>query len=40
MKRILDEAAGAFFKVLDHYTLADLVRRPGPMRAALGLENT
>ncbi|HZT21845.1 MAG TPA: Rrf2 family transcriptional regulator [Verrucomicrobiae bacterium] len=37
LKQVLDEAAGAFFRVLDHYTLADLVRRPTRLRQALGI---
>jgi Rrf2 family nitric oxide-sensitive transcriptional repressor len=37
LKQALDEAAGAFFEVLDHYTLADLVRRPTRLRQALGI---
>lgn len=37
LKDVLDEAAEAFFAVLDAYTLADLLRKPGKMRAALGL---
>lgn len=35
LKSVLDEAAAAFFGVLDAYTLADLVKRPDRMRAAL-----
>lgn len=35
LKGALDEAAAAFFKVLDGYSLADLVRRPARLRAAL-----
>lgn len=31
LKGILDEAAGAFFEVLDGYTLADLIKRPGKL---------
>jgi Rrf2 family nitric oxide-sensitive transcriptional repressor len=35
LKGMLDEAAAAFFRVLDGYTLADLVKQPEKMRAAL-----
>lgn len=35
LKGALDEAAAAFFAVLDGYTLADLVKQPSRMRAAL-----
>lgn len=37
LKGVLDEAAGAFFAVLDGYTLADLVKQPVKMRAVLQL---
>lgn len=37
LKGVLDEAAAAFFEVLDGYTLADLVKQPSRMRAALKL---
>lgn len=37
LKPVLDEAAAAFFEVLDRYTLADLVKRPSRMRAVLGI---
>lgn len=37
LKGVLDEAAGAFFEVLDRHTLADLIRRPSRMRAVLGI---
>jgi Rrf2 family transcriptional regulator, nitric oxide-sensitive transcriptional repressor len=37
LKGVLDEAAAAFFAVLDARTLADLVKRPRKMRAALRL---
>lgn len=37
LKGALDEAAGAFFAVLDRYSLADLVGEPKGMRAALRL---
>lgn len=40
LKKILDEAAGAFFAVLDDYTLADLIQRPARMRDALGIGRT
>jgi Rrf2 family transcriptional regulator, nitric oxide-sensitive transcriptional repressor len=36
LKGVLDEAAAAFFAVLDNYTLADLVKQPARMRAVLG----
>ncbi len=35
LKSALDEAAAAFFGVLDQYSLADLVKQPARMRAAL-----
>ncbi len=35
LKGALDEAAEAFFAVLDGYTLADLVKQPAQMRAVL-----
>ena len=35
LKGVLDEAAAAFFGVLDAYTLADLVKQPNKMRAEL-----
>lgn len=35
LKGVLDEAAAAFFAVLDGYTLADLVKQPSKIRAAL-----
>jgi Rrf2 family nitric oxide-sensitive transcriptional repressor len=38
LRGILDEAAKAFFDVLDDYTLADLIQRPSRMRFALGLD--
>ncbi len=37
LKEALDEAAAAFFAVLDSYSLADLVKRSSGMRAALAL---
>ena len=37
LKGVLDDAAKAFFSVLDSYTLADLIERPARMRAVLGL---
>ncbi len=37
LKGVLDEAASAFFAVLDGYTLADLVKQPSKMRAVLQL---
>jgi Rrf2 family transcriptional regulator, nitric oxide-sensitive transcriptional repressor len=35
LKGVLDEAAAAFFEVLDGYTLADLVKQPAKLRALL-----
>lgn len=37
LKGVLDEAAAAFFEVLDEYTLADLLKQPARLRAALEL---
>lgn len=37
LKGVLDEAAAAFFRVLDGYSVADLVKQPAKMRAALEL---
>lgn len=37
LKGVLDEAADAFFAVLDRYTLADLLKQPSAMRAVLGI---
>lgn len=37
LKGVLDEAAAAFFAVLDGYTLADLLKQPSKMRAVLKL---
>lgn len=39
LKVVLDEAAAAFFAVLDDYTLADLVKQPTRMRIVLGLRS-
>lgn len=35
LKGVLDEAAAAFFAVLDRYSLADLLKHPARMRALL-----
>lgn len=35
LKGVLNEAAATFFKVLDSYTLADLVTKPSEMQALL-----
>lgn len=35
LRGVLDEAASAFFTVLDRYTLADLIKQPSKMRAVL-----
>jgi len=35
LKGVLDEAAAAFFGVLDGYTLAELLKQPARMRTAL-----
>ncbi len=35
LKGILDEAATAFFEVLDGYSLADLIQRPAKLRSLL-----
>lgn len=35
LKQVLDEAAAAFFAVLDRYSLADLIRQPAKLRALL-----
>ncbi|HVU26442.1 MAG TPA: Rrf2 family transcriptional regulator [Verrucomicrobiae bacterium] len=40
LKNILDEAARAFFAVLDDCTLADLIQQPSRMRDALGICRT
>lgn len=37
LRGVLDEAATAFFTVLDRYTLADLIKQPTKMRALLQL---
>jgi Rrf2 family nitric oxide-sensitive transcriptional repressor len=37
LKGVLDEAAAAFFVVLDSYTLADVVKQPAKMRTVLGM---
>lgn len=37
LKGVLDEAAAAFFDVLDRYTLADLIKQPKKMRTVLRL---
>ena len=37
LKGVLDEAAAAFFEVLDRYSLADLVKQSTKMRAVLGI---
>lgn len=37
LKGVFDEAAAAFFSVLDSYTLADLVRQPVKLCAALNI---
>ncbi|HWH69590.1 MAG TPA: Rrf2 family transcriptional regulator, partial [Candidatus Sulfotelmatobacter sp.] len=39
LKSVLDEAATAFFAVLDHYTLADLVQQPARVRAILQIQS-
>lgn len=37
LKRALEEALGAFFKVLDGYTLADLIRSPDQIAPLLAI---
>jgi Rrf2 family nitric oxide-sensitive transcriptional repressor len=37
LKGVLDEAAAAFFAVLDRYSLADLVEKASPLRQVLGI---
>src|SRR5262249_23485875 len=39
LKQALAQAWNAFFKTLDGYTLADLVRNPRPLRQALQLSS-
>lgn len=38
LKGVLDEAAAAFFAVLDGYSLVDLVRQPAKMKMVLGIK--
>ena len=38
LKGVLDEAAAAFFAVLDRYTLDELIQQPTKLRAVLGIE--
>jgi len=38
LKHVFDEANQAFFKVLDGYSLADILEQPGRLQAMLGLE--
>ena len=38
LKGVLDKAAAAFFEVLDRHALADVVKHPAKMKAALGME--
>lgn len=38
LKGVLDEAASAFFRVLDQYTVADLVTHRAELRRALGMQ--
>lgn len=38
LQKALGEAVEAFLKVLDGYTLADLIRHPNKMRSLVGLE--
>lgn len=38
LKGVLDEAAAAFFAVLDRYTLDELIQHPAKLRAVLGME--
>jgi Rrf2 family nitric oxide-sensitive transcriptional repressor len=40
LKVVLDEAAAAFFAVLDDYTLGDLVKQSTRMRTLLGLRSS
>lgn len=37
LRGMFHEASSAFFAVLDEYSIADLVAKPGPLREALGL---
>lgn len=37
LKGVLDEAAAAFFAVLERYSLADLVEKASPLRQVLGI---
>ncbi len=39
LKHALSQAWNAFFLTLDGYTLADLVRKPGPLRRALEMNS-
>jgi Rrf2 family nitric oxide-sensitive transcriptional repressor len=39
LKTVLDEAAAAFFAVLDRYTLAELIKPKSRMKAILGIAN-
>lgn len=39
LKGVLDEAANAFFGVLDSYTVADLMKQPARMRAVLAFQS-
>ena len=39
LKQALAQAWNAFFKILDGYTLGDLVRKPAPLRQALQLDS-
>jgi len=39
LKGVLDEAAAAFFAVLDGYSLADLLKHPAKMRDVLEIRN-
>ncbi len=38
LKGVLDEAAAAFFGVLDHYALADLLKHPATARSVLEIQ--
>lgn len=37
LRSVLDEASGAFFSVLDSYSLADLINKPARLKHALAL---